>query len=150
MKPEAIKRLPIVATALIVLVVGGLAVRKALNPALYTNQARIDSYYHPKASILGDAIAAERRGDYATALRQFRCLADQGDANAEFQLGAMYLSGSGVPQDYVIAQKWLNLAAAGGDEEAIKYREMIAPRMTPAQIAEAQKLAREWKPKLER
>jgi hypothetical protein len=42
---------------------------------------------------------------------------------------------------------WLNLAAAQGEEAAPKARDMIAVRMTPAQLAEAQNLAREWKPK---
>jgi uncharacterized protein len=55
-----------------------------------------------------------------------------------------------VPRDYVRAHKWLNLSAARGNNFAIKYRDNIAERMTPAQIAEAQKLAREWKPKPER
>jgi len=59
----------------------------------------------------------------------------------------MYYKGEGVPQDYVKAHMWVNLAGAKGDEEAIKARDSIAERMTPAQIAEAQKLAREWKPK---
>jgi hypothetical protein len=42
---------------------------------------------------------------------------------------------------------WFNLAAAGGDELAVKGRDMAAAKMMPSQIAEAQKLAREWKPK---
>jgi hypothetical protein len=56
-----------------------------------------------------------------------------------------------VPQDYVQAHMWFNLAAsrapASERDEAIKMRNIAASRMTPAQIAEAQKLAREWKPK---
>jgi hypothetical protein len=51
-----------------------------------------------------------------------------------------------VPQDYALAYKWFNLAAAQNNQDAEKYRDSIAQRMTPAQIAEAQKLAREWKP----
>lgn len=62
----------------------------------------------------------------------------------------MYAGGLGVPQDYVEAHKWLNLAAATftekeGRDEAVQARDRVAARMTPAQIAEAQKLAREWK-----
>jgi TPR repeat protein len=90
------------------------------------------------------AVAAHKRGDYATALRLIRPLAEQGDADAQNILGLMYYSGQGVPQDYVIAQMWLNLAAAGGNFTA--ERDFITAKMTPAQIAEAQKLAREWKP----
>ena len=59
----------------------------------------------------------------------------------------MYVKGQGVPQDYVIAHMWFNLAAARGKKNAVKARDIVAAQMTPAQIAEAQKLAREWKPK---
>jgi hypothetical protein len=52
-----------------------------------------------------------------------------------------------VPQNYVQAHKWWNLAAVAGDKDAIKNRDIVAGKMTPAQIAEGQKLAREWKPK---
>ena len=45
----------------------------------------------------------------------------------------------------ILAHMWLNLAAAKGDTDAIKNRDRVATKMTPAQIAEAQKLAREWK-----
>jgi TPR repeat protein len=58
----------------------------------------------------------------------------------------LYGTGQGVPQDYVKAHMWFNLAAAGGHKNAVKARDMTAARMTAAQIAEAQKLAREWKP----
>ena len=64
----------------------------------------------------------------------------------------MYNNGRGVPQDYVRAHMWLNLAAArtpaGEDhDKAVNNRNAVAERMTPAQIAEAQKLAREWRPR---
>ena len=55
----------------------------------------------------------------------------------------MYGKGLGVPQDYVRAHMWINLSASAGDEDAIKNRDTVAKQMTPAQIAEAQKLARE-------
>ena len=84
----------------------------------------------------------------------YRKAAEQGDANAQFNLGLMYAKGQGVPQDYAAAHKWLNLAASrfpASEVElrnnAVKARKAIAKRMTPAQIAEAQRLAREWKPK---
>ncbi len=123
------------------------------------------------------------RGDYATALKEWRPLAEQGDANAQFNLGSMYEYGDGVPQDdteavrwyrlaadqgYAKAQSnlglmyeygegvpqddvqarmWLNLAAAQGDELARINRDRLTKQMTPAQLVEAQRLAREWKPK---
>ncbi len=59
----------------------------------------------------------------------------------------MYAKGQGVPQDYVYAHMWFNLAAARGDDGANKVRDSVASLMTPAQVVEAQKLAREWAPK---
>jgi uncharacterized protein len=53
-----------------------------------------------------------------------------------------------VPQDYVQAHMWLNLASAQGNAAAMNARNEIAPIMTPAQIAEAQRLAREFKRKV--
>ena len=85
--------------------------------------------------------------DYAEALKWFRKAAVQGDARAQASLGIMYTIGSGVPQDYVLALMWSNLAASQENEGAISLRELVAGRMTPEQIAEADKLAREWKPK---
>ena len=92
--------------------------------------------------------------DYAQAVKWYRLAADQGDARAQNNLGVMYGTGQGVPQDYIQAHKWYNLAASrltASEKEprdrAVKNRDIIAAKMTPAQIAEAQKLAREWKPK---
>ena len=85
--------------------------------------------------------------DYVQAVSWFRKAAEQGDAYAQTNLGVMYYSGRGVPQDYVQAHMWWSLAAAKGDADAINNLDQIAAKMTPAQIAEAQKLAREWKPK---
>ena len=133
---------------------------------------------------------AYRRGDYTTALQEFKPLAEQGNSNAQFMLGRMYRHGYGVPQDYTEALKWFRKAAEQGNPDAqlklgVMYalglgvpqnyvrahmwsnlaasrlspgkdrdlaaenREALAAKMTPAQIAEAQRLAREWKPKPE-
>jgi uncharacterized protein len=85
--------------------------------------------------------------DYAVAVSWYRKAAEQGDEHGQSSLGLLYESGRGVPQDYVLAHMWLNLAAASGSSIAPGARERVAGQMTPAQIAEAQKLAREWKPK---
>ena len=61
----------------------------------------------------------------------------------------MYRSGEGVTQDYVQAHLLWNLAAAQGNKKARENRDLVAKDMTPAQVAEAQTLAREWKPKTE-
>ena len=85
--------------------------------------------------------------DYAQAATWFRKAAVQGDARAQASLGIMYTIGSGVPQDYVLAHMWSNLAASQGNEGATSLRELVVSKMTPEQIAKAEKLAREWKPK---
>ena len=84
--------------------------------------------------------------NYAEAVKWYRLAANQGNSDAQFNLGVMYGTGRGVPQDHVSAHMWFNLAAAQGDTNAAKDRDTAAGFMTPAQIAEAQKLARDWKP----
>ncbi len=76
-----------------------------------------------------------------------RLAADQGHAFAQISLGVMFSKGEGVPQDYVQAHMWFNLAGAGGNSIGKQGRDWVARKMTPAQIAEAQRLAAEWKPK---
>ena len=73
-------------------------------------------------------------------------------ASSEFaltmpNLGLKYKLGKGVAQDYVLAHVWWSLAASQGEIGATSNRNIVAGKMTPEQIAEAQKLAREWKPK---
>jgi TPR repeat protein len=105
------------------------------------------SFAEPAAAgPLEDADAALKRRDYATALRFIRPLAEQGDASAQYNLGVLYDNGLGVPQDKVRAYMWFTLSAAQGRDGAAAFRDLIARRMTPAQIEEAQKLTREWKP----
>ncbi|MET4492098.1 tetratricopeptide repeat protein [Bradyrhizobium sp. LA7.1] len=84
--------------------------------------------------------------DYAEALLWFQKAAEQGHPAARFYLGVMYAKGDGVPQDYVRAHMWFSLSAAQGNQEAVKTLEMAERKMTAAQIAEAQRLARDWKP----
>jgi uncharacterized protein len=143
----------------------------------------------PKSS-LEDGEAAYKRGDYATAFQLWRPLAHQGNADAQFRLGAMFASrpvsddtqaaeydaqaaawyrkaadqgnavaqfglgamyerGESVLQDYVQSHKWLSLATSNAilREVVLLKRDEVAAEMTPAQIAEAQRMAREWKPK---
>jgi uncharacterized protein len=105
------------------------------------------SFAEPAAAgPLEDADAALKRRDYATAMRFIRPLAEQGDASAQYNLGVLYDNGLGVPQDKVRAYMWFTLSAAQGRDGAAAFRDLIARRMTPAQIEEAQKLTREWKP----
>jgi uncharacterized protein len=88
--------------------------------------------------------------DDTAAAKWFRKAADQDNIDAQFNIGEMYELGTGVPQDYVLAYMWFSLVASRGTRPyAITSRDRVAQQMTPEQIAEAQKLAREWKPKLE-
>ena len=128
-----------------------------------------------------DGVAAYDRGDYPTALKLWRPLAEQGNAVAQTDLGWMYVAGEGLAKDYAEALKWfrlaasrdyeaqhalgfmyeaglgapkdlvqaymwLSLAAAHGDNKAAGDGAGVAKLMTPDQIAEAQRMAREWKP----
>ena len=90
--------------------------------------------------------------DYAEAVRWFRLAAERAHARAQHNLGFMYENGQDVTQDYVQAHMWFNLTAAhlplGEEREmAVRNRDKAAKLMTPDQIAEAQRLAREWQPK---
>jgi TPR repeat protein len=85
----------------------------------------------------------------AEALKWYRLAADQGDAWGQHSVGLMYATGSAaVPQDLVTALVWLDLAAVNSPLPGlmIPVRDMVARMMTPEQIAEAQALAREWRP----
>lgn len=67
-------------------------------------------------------------------------------ANAKdfFRLGLMYSTGASVPADMVSAHKWFNIAAMRGDTEAARLRREIAGEMSEAEIAAAQRAARDW------
>ena len=127
-------------------------------------------------------LEAYQKGDYVEAAKQWRPLADEGDAVAQYNLGLLYLDGHGVPQsvaeavnwfrraaeqdytlaqhnlgamygsgqgvkrDYVQAYKWLNICAAKGNAGCATQRDLVAKKLKPAQIAEAQRLATEFKP----
>ena len=91
--------------------------------------------------------------DYAEAVRWYRRAAEQGDADAQYNLGLKYLDGEGVPQDYARAYGWLNLAASrfpaseqDRRDEAVEMRDQAASLLTPAGLARAQRWAREWRP----
>ncbi len=77
-------------------------------------------------------------------LAQYERDARDGRADALYNLGLAYSTGQGVTTDLVAAHKWFNLAAVRGVEAAKGWRNQLAGEMAPSQIAEAQKLAREW------
>ena len=86
---------------------------------------------------------AYEKGSYATALKEWTPLAKQGNAVAQYNLGVMYDNGQGVPQDYIRAHMWFNISVSTGYENAIKGRDIVARKLTPADLSAAQKLARE-------
>jgi TPR repeat protein len=83
--------------------------------------------------------------DYAEAAKWTRKAAEQGYTPAQTHLGVPYWNGQGVQQDVVLGYMWLSLAAAHGPG-AVKERDLAASQMTHDEIAEAQRLARDWKP----
>ena len=123
--------------------------------------------------------------DVTAALHELKPLAEQGNTDAQFNLGSLYYQGVGVPQNYMEATQWISkaaeqghvfaqttlgsfyaegvwgvierdysqalmwfsFAASRGDLEAMELRDNLASRMTPTQIAQAQKLIREFKPR---
>jgi hypothetical protein len=95
--------------------------------------------------------------DYNKASMWYEMAADTGNTRAQFNIGELYASGMGVPQDYVLAYMWFTLAAsrypsseiADRNTAALKINE-IALKMVPEEIAEAKRMAGEWKPKRER
>jgi uncharacterized protein len=114
--------------------------------------------WYDKAAVQGHAKAQYNLGtlyfngegvpkDYQQALRWFRLAADQGEAIAQTKIAIMYEDGQGVPHDRVQAYMWYSLAITSGDKPATLLRNLLTDKMTPAQIAKAQKLAQEWKPK---
>jgi len=122
-------------------------VKKAATKGNATAQFSLGAMNYP----IGDPVFDESKGNLPEALVWYRRAADQGDVDSQVALGMAYEGGIGVLQDYVEAYKWYNLAAArtkDADSRAmdIKSRDDVALKMTPTQIAEGQKLAREWKP----
>jgi TPR repeat protein len=86
------------------------------------------------------------RQDYASAVKWYQRAAAEHNEAAQYELGTLYDDGKGVRQNCIHAHLWFNLAAAQGNKNAREKRDAIARRMTPVQIAEAQKLASKLAP----
>jgi TPR repeat protein len=83
--------------------------------------------------------------NYFQAVKWFRLAAEQGDALAQYNLGLIYASGYDVvPKDDVQALVWFILAAKGGHDDAHANREAFATTMSPEQVEQAEKFARDW------
>jgi TPR repeat protein len=81
--------------------------------------------------------------DYVEAAKWFRRSAEGGDIDSQYCLGCCYDEGKGVPKDVVLAYMWLSLAARTGHFRSVDWLPKVAKRMTPVQIAEAEKLVRD-------
>jgi TPR repeat protein len=75
---------------------------------------------------------------------RFAVAAQAAAPDALFELGLLYATGLDVEADLVVAHKWFNLAALHGNRSALARRIELAREMSASQIAQAQKLAREW------
>ena len=90
--------------------------------------------------------------DFGEAAKWYRRAAERGDIAAQANLGTLYANGLGVEQDDVQAHMWFNLTASQtrarkARRRLMRKRNSVAARLTPEQLAEAQRLAQEWQPK---
>jgi uncharacterized protein len=81
--------------------------------------------------------------NFTEAIRLFQAAAAQRNVIAQFRLAEIYSEGKGVPRDFLAAHVWANLAAAQGQREALILRDILAAKMSPEQIVEAQRQARQ-------
>jgi len=118
-------------------------------------------YWFKKSAEQGEANAQYNLGvmygqgqgvlqDYKQAFYWWKKSAEQGYANAQYNLGVMYEQGQGVIEDYAKAHMWFNICEYSGDKDAAKAREKVSKLMTSQQLAEAQRMAREWVEKFEK
>jgi hypothetical protein len=92
-----------------------------------------------------EGFAAYKRGDYVTALKEWRPLANAGNPIAQVALGGMYTNGHGVPLDKVLAYALFNLSVASDpspNNPATRLRNTIVTVMTPREIEAGQALTR--------
>jgi hypothetical protein len=115
--------------------------RKAAEQNFARAQEALGSHYADGLGVAKDEVEAAK---------WFRKAAEQGFSSyAQNNLGIRYETGNGVAKDYVEADKWLNLASAQGSESAKEHLSNVEKKMTPEQIAEAQELSREFRPRKE-
>lgn len=82
--------------------------------------------------------------DYTHAVRYLTLAAEQNEADAQFLLGGIYFGDNVVPHDYVESYKWFRLASLKGNGETQNPLDSVAKRMSPQQVAEADRLVREF------
>ena len=79
--------------------------------------------------------------DYGSAVKWYTLAAEQGDSNAQNNLGVMFANGQGVPEDFIYAHMWFSISALNGNANGRKSREIIEKRMIAAQIGIAEEFA---------
>lgn len=84
-----------------------------------------------------------QKKDFKTAAHWYKKAASKGEKNAQYQIGMMYLRGQGVPQSYIHAYAWINIASANGSLGATQARELLVSQMTPDEVLQAQALSKE-------
>jgi formylglycine-generating enzyme required for sulfatase activity/TPR repeat protein len=102
--------------------------------------------WSPASADFDAGLAAFEAQDYGMAFSEWKAAADEGDAKSQYRLGKLYEEGRSVPQNYVQAHLYYNLAAAQGNDEARAARDAVAGKMVKEELAEARKLAAAWKP----
>ena len=99
----------------LIILIGSAGMSKSAEPI---NGFCLSGTQYSHLPIAGKCSASYEKGDYETALREFKPLAEQGNAAAQYNLGQMYRRGQGVPHDYKTAVKWYRLAAEQGNAYA--------------------------------
>jgi TPR repeat protein len=89
-----------------------------------------------------DGMVAYNRGDYLPAIRLFRPMAEQGNPKAQNQIGAMYRKGEGMQRSPTRAFMWFSFAAKRSDAKARAGLREVSKTMTPAEISQAQAMAK--------
>ena len=111
------------------------SMRKAAEQGLADAQFNLGNMYAKGEGVPKDA---------GKGVAWYRKAAEQGLAGAQFNLGLAYAKGEGTSNDVVQAHMWFNLAGSSGYEKARENRRKVETQMTKEQVAEAEKLAREW------
>ncbi len=140
---------------------GDVAAQFQIGLIYYSGQGGSRNYlealnWFKKAALQGHPLAQYNAGymyekgegtpqDYIEAAKCYRLAAERGNQTAQYNLGYMYEKGQGVQQNEVQALMWYNLAAIQGETKAKAARDRVTVWMTPEQIAQAQRLAREFK-----
>jgi TPR repeat protein len=142
--------------AALALNVGDMRLQLQLARSLHKAE-RLDEavVYYQQAGLQGHPLAQKTLGfayanglgvtqDFAKTAHWHQLAAEQGDRDAQHNLGYLYAAGQGVAQDLVQAHMWYNIAAAHESEGAAESRDVLAARMTDAQIEEAERRALAW------